>query len=336
MKINRILFCLAFAALPFMARADDESTDTSVKLSAPDKPATVRIYVASGAVKVIGTDAKDVVSVHSSAPSDSQSATRPDGLRVISTSGSYSLVEKDNVVELSYGRGATPGFGSGEFTVSVPKNAVIEVSDGWNTDVSIENVSGDVTVKNMNGSIRLANASGGALVETMNGEIKATFVALTPDKPLSFTSMNGQVELHVPADAKANVRFRTQNGSILTDFPEDVLKTKAEPTTAPEPMGDSARMAALAARDAAREGARIAREVAEQVRDAMRDAANNVHDGNADAAPRAPRAPRGPRPPSIPAIVGGKVVTGTLNGGGTDVQIATMNGNIVVRKIAKP
>jgi len=34
-------------------------------------------------------------------------------------------------------------------------------------------------------------------------------------------------------------------------------------------------------------------------------------------------------------MAGGKVVSGTLNGGGSDIQIATMNGDIVVRKLAE-
>ena len=40
--------------------------------------------------------------------------------------------------------------------------------------------------------------------------------------------MNGEVVLHLPENAKANVRLRTQNGSVLTDFPESALVTKTE------------------------------------------------------------------------------------------------------------
>ena len=60
----------------------------------------------------------------------------------------------------------------------------------------------------------------------MNGEISADIVALKQNTPLSFTSMNGEVALRLPADAKANVRLRTHNGTILTDFDETQLVTK--------------------------------------------------------------------------------------------------------------
>ena len=39
-----------------------------------------------------------------------------------------------------------------------------------------------------------------------------------------------------------------------------------------------------------------------------------------------------PIPPVLPSISGGKVVSGTLNGGGPEIQIATMNGTITLRK----
>jgi hypothetical protein len=35
----------------------------------------------------------------------------------------------------------------------------------------------------------------------------------------------------------------------------------------------------------------------------------------------------------LPSISGGKVVSGALNGGGPEIQIATMNGTITLRKM---
>jgi len=51
-------------------------------------------------------------------------------------------------------------------------------------------------------------------------------------------------------------------------------------------------------------------------------------------APMTPRTPRPARAPhaAIPAITGGKVVSGTLNGGGVDIKISSMNGEITLRQ----
>lgn len=311
---------LSVLALPLLLRSEVPS-NSSVKFSQPGQPEIVRIFVSQGSVKVQASDVADAVTVTCSGERE-EKETRPDGLRVISSGSGFSLTENNNVVEVNYGRNALPSESGADFVVNIPRNASLEVSNGWNTDISVDGVKGDIEIKNLNGPITLKNIGGGALVETMNGEIHADFASVVPGKPLSFTSMNGEIQIRIPTDVKANVRFRTQNGSILTDFPEDVLKTKPEPAAPHANAGEAARIAG----DAAREAARVAKEVVREVHDAIRD-------GNSHNSP-APRPPTPPRPPSIPAIVGGKVVSGTLNGGGTEIQIATMNGDIVVRKIA--
>jgi hypothetical protein len=39
-----------------------------------------------------------------------------------------------------------------------------------------------------------------------------------------------------------------------------------------------------------------------------------------------------PRMPQLPPMTGGKVVSGSLNGGGVEIQAATLNGDIVLKK----
>lgn len=324
MKNSLFFFLFAGAALASL-RAEDPITST-IKFSQPDQPQIVRIYVSQGDLKVIATDSKDTVTVQTDAEPEKPSNPRPDGLRVIGSSSSFTLTENHNVVELNYGRDSITGAGA-DFTLHIPRNASIEVANGMGADINVDGVMGDIEIKNMNGEITLTNVGGGALVETMNGEIKATFASLPANKALSFTSMNGEIELHLPADAKANVRFRTQNGSILTDFPEETMKIKSTPAVTRDVTAKTARIAA----ETAREVSRVAKEVAQQVHEALEDAGAEVADGGTS------RPPRPPRPLSIPSMVGGKVVSGQLNGGGIDLQIATMNGNIIVRKsVAKP
>jgi len=322
MKIHThiLLFCLSALA----AFAADETT-SSIKFSDPAKPGVLKAYISRGDLKVRGDDV-DAITVRSSAQPEGRSATRKDGLRVISTAASFSLTEKDNVVELNYGNDSRHGGGRAEFTIVVPRGTALDLTNGWGGDIEVREVNGDVEVKNMNGEIELTGLGGGALVETMNGEITASFAALPTGKALSFTSMNGEIVLRIPEDAKANVRFRTQNGSILTDFDEAALVTRSEA------LPHDARAASEAARvagEVAREVAKVAREVSVEIKAVVEAERSRSSSGTTT---QAPRAPRPPRVPSIPAMAGGKVVSGTLNGGGTDIQIATMNGDIVVRK----
>jgi hypothetical protein len=67
-----------------------------------------------------------------------------------------------------------------------------------------------------------------------------TVRALADAKPLSFTSMRGEITIRLPDASKANIRFRTHRGVILTNFDEKALVTKTvvahgTPHAAPKP-----------------------------------------------------------------------------------------------------
>jgi hypothetical protein len=65
-------------------------------------------------------------------------------------------------------------------------------------------------------------------------------------------------------------------------------------------------------------------EAAREATEAAREGLAEAHGG---AIPPIP-----PIPPIMPSPSGGKIVSGTLNGGGPEIQIATMNGTITLRK----
>jgi DUF4097 and DUF4098 domain-containing protein YvlB len=253
----------------------------------------------------------------------------------------------------------------------------VVVQSAFGGDIRCEGIAGDIEINSMNGEIRLDDVSGGIVVGTMNGEIRANIRELHQGKPLSFTSMSGAVVIRVPEAAKANVRLRTQNGSVLTDFDENVLVTKSESTPGmsrgPRRMsvvkGPSGKVIGPEVADAIREAAQTsatamkeAFEAARQGIDAARTEADNAR-AEADNArrdaehrraaerdrSRAERAARGdeaepaaapvpPKPPTmpripVPPISGGKLVTGTLNGGGPEISVSTMNGDVTLRKL---
>jgi len=334
-----LLVAAAFAVILFTAARADDTTVNTVKFSDPAKPGTLRIRVARGDIRIRGTDATDI-SVKSDTKPDHPGKPRKDGLRELTHSSSYSLVEKDNVVTLDFGLEMW-GSSNGDFNLTVPRSTAIVISNSWGGDITCSDLTGDVEIKSLNGEVKLDNLAGGALVETMNGEIHATIRELHDGKPLSFTSTNGEVVLRVPADAKANVRLRTQNGSILTDFDEKVLVTKTEiaprsgrsraPRTVTGGNDVLPPEAREAIHEAVRAGAEAAREAAQAIREATQAAREGARDSSGYVAPMPPIPPIPPLPP----MTGGKIVAGTLNGGGPEIQAATMNGDVTLRTLAE-
>jgi hypothetical protein len=335
MKNPRLFLPLVCALAIVAARAEESTT---IKFSDPGKPGTLKIALARGDISIQGADTADV-SVKSEMPPQQRPA-RKDGLRVLTESASYSLTEKDNVITLdalSDGWMGTPS----DFRISVPRGTNIIVSNSLGGDVNCTGVKGDVEVKSLNGDVRLDDLVGSALVETTNGSIVAKIRELHDGKPLSFASTNGTVSLLVPDSAKANVRFRTQNGSILTDFDDKQLVTKVEALPRGSRSGKGTHTLSLSpeAKEAFREAARASAEAARRAAEAIREAAEAAREGaegesersHGDSHVTVPPVPPVPPVPAIPTITGGKLVTGALNGGGPEISVATMNGDVTLR-----
>lgn len=359
-----------------------DETVTNIKFSDPSKPGTVKVNLGRGELRVQGTNASEVT-VKSEAKAMT-SKPRKDGMRVLSAASSFALSEKDNVVTLD-AASHDWGKGSGDFRLTVPRNTSVVVQNGWGGNVSCGGIAGDIEINNSHGEIKLDDVSGGVVVSTMNGEIRASIRELHDGKPLSFTSMNGEVVLRLPAAAKANVRLRTQNGSVLTDFEENALVTKIE-AAAFTPRGrtvsiktsngkvltaeiqdairEATQLSAIAVKEAleaVKEGLEAARldtdDARRQFEEAKREmerarsksdrekreverrTADSRSNRNSDWKPPAPTASPAPTvapmppKPAIPTISGGKLVTGTLNGGGPEISVSTMNGDVVLRKL---
>lgn len=326
------LLAAGFALVLLTAARAAEIATSTLKFSDPARPGTLKLQLARGDVTITGADTAEVT-VRSEAQPANQ-ARRKDGLRVLSASSGYGFTEKDNVIVLDAADGwQGPGT---DFTISVPRNTHVIVQSSFGGDIVCSEIGGDIEINSMHGEVRLDGLSGGALVSTMNGEITATIAKLQDNRPLSFTSMNGEVLVRAPADAKANVRLRTHNGSILTDFDETALVTKVEntPRTSRVARVNSSTLPPEA-REAIREAARVGAEVAREAAMIAREAVQAARAGAAGEGHDLPAPPMPPKPP-IPPVTGGKLVSGALNGGGVEISVATMNGDVTLRKIAKP
>lgn len=346
-RLFRSLLIATALAVTLLVTARAAEETTTIKFSDPAKPGTLKINVTSGDVHLEGADVNEITVRSDARPSNR--TTRSDGLRVLTDASSFSLGEKDNVVTLTsadhLGRGA-------EFRITVPRQTAILVRNIYGGEIACRGITGDLELHSVNGEITLHDITGGAVVENINGEIHASIRELAANKPLSFTSMNGEIVLRVAADAKANVRLRTQNGSVLTDFDETALVTKTEsaprtgrnrtgrvlPPEATDAIREAARAAAQAGREAAeaaREGLEAARRGAEEARAQAEHSRSATHNGV--AVEPVPPVPPIPPMPAMPTITGGKLITGTLNGGGPEINVATLNGDVTLRKIeAKP
>ena len=138
-------------------------------------------------------------------------AARADGLHRLDAPRGLRVEENDNLISVR-----VPGR-SAELTISVPADTSLTLHT-MSGKIEVDGVKGEFDLNSMNGPITLNNISGSVLAHSMNGTIKASLDSVDQSKPLSFSTMNGAIDVTLPADLKSNVKLRTDHGAIYSDF----------------------------------------------------------------------------------------------------------------------
>src|SRR5690349_6891604 len=105
-----------------------------------------------------------------------------------------------------------------EYSLTVPRKAILESIELINGPVDIEGVEGSVKASSINGPVTVRGLMGEARLSTINGPLQAVFTQLDESKAVSLSSVNGNVTFIIPSDANAMVRASTVHGSISNDF----------------------------------------------------------------------------------------------------------------------
>ena len=203
------LVAAAFAAL---AAAQDKVT---VPLSNPSQPATVKVHLLNGSITVV-VGQPGQVTVETTGQSTRRKAPEPPpGMhRIDAGRGGLDVVEERNVVNVMTGP-----FGAGiSVTVQVPPTTSLQLKSVTGGHIDVTGVAGEIEADMVNGAINLKNVSGSVVAHSVNGSVTAEFDKVTPDKPMSFNTLNGKIDVTLPADTKARLRLKSERGAIYSDF----------------------------------------------------------------------------------------------------------------------
>jgi hypothetical protein len=205
------------------ASSDDR---VAVPLSDASKPALIDVSLVSGSITVRGTNRKDVAVIARSAADRPSRRNDPDatGMRRIPQSAGFRITEEANRVKVS----SEHPNRQINFEIEAPSHSNLKLSTVNGGDVLVENIDGDLDVSNTNGGITLNNVAGAVNAGTTNGSVRATLTRVTAQKEMSFTSLNGAVDVTLPPSTKANLRLRSDRGDVYSDF--DVQLAPSTPT----------------------------------------------------------------------------------------------------------
>ena len=183
------------------------------------RPRMVNITTMYGSVTVKAYSGKDIIvecrSSSRGVRHERRAPAEVDGLKRLDLPGSSApdIDEEDNTVNIR-----TRIISASDIMVSVPIETSIKIRANNGGDVLIEGVHGEIDVHNLNGKVTLNGVSGTVVAHSLNGPIKVTLDRVDPTKPISFSTLNGEVDVTLPSDFRANLKIKTDNGDIYSDF----------------------------------------------------------------------------------------------------------------------
>lgn len=193
-----------------------------IPLSNPDKAGKLELNLVNGSIKVDAYDGKEVI-VDIIAEMKKVSKKTAEGMtRISGSSVELSAEEDGNTVSVETSSWKNPI----NVNVKVPKNFDLDVSTVNNGNIDIKGVVGNLEVSNVNGYIKMEKVGGTVLAGTINGALTIDMTMVTADVPMSFTNMNGDVNLTFPSNLKATFKMKSDMGEIFTDYEMQIEKTK--------------------------------------------------------------------------------------------------------------
>ncbi len=267
--VGATAFLAASAAFP------QETQKATVAFSDASRPRKLVVETMFGSVTVRGYNGQEAI-VETTGRTGIRAPGRketepPAGMhRIGGNSSGLEVTEENNTIKVS---GGPFPFGHADVVIQVPTQTSVSVGTFTGGSVTIENISGEIEANNMNGQVNITNVSGSVVAHSMNGKIVASINSVTPDKPMSFSTMNGEIDVTLPSSVKANLKLKTDHGEIFTDF--DI---KLDSTAQPPQVEDNRK-----------KGGRY-------------------------------------------RVQFDRGTSGTINGGGPEIQFTTFNGNILIHK----
>lgn len=247
--IHKLFFAILLSVLtagmqPLFAQNDNR---VRVPVTDPSRPVQLRAHLLNGSITVKGADVKEIL-VEAKARDDGdeddaesrkerrrearKGEAGTEGLkRIPMTSSGLNIEAENNQVRVS-----TDAINrTTDLTITVPIRTSVSLHTVNNGDINVTGIDGELDVEDVNGSVTLKNISGSVVAHALNGRVLVT-MSRVDAKPMSFSSLNGEIDVTFPASLKANLSMRTDNGEVYSDF-DVVLGSNAPQQTVEDNRG---------------------------------------------------------------------------------------------------
>lgn len=201
-KIVSILSILFFA-LSWRVQAQENISGITKSFTNPSIPSTLIVENHKGDIHIEGYEGKDVII-----------QIKQEKLHHSLQPYPFSVEEKNNTMYIK----PLPPTQLIDFYIKVPYKTTLKLKILKSGDIDVKNIRRLVEVDSQNGGVNLENLQGWAIVNTINGDIKASFSDIIHNKAMSFIAFDGSVSIDLPQDIQADFRMKSTEGTIYNEF----------------------------------------------------------------------------------------------------------------------
>ncbi len=221
-QLIQTALAVLLTAVTGLAVAQNTPQVIDIPLSRPGEPVNVDINIVSARIEVVGEDRQDA-SFEVSVLDGTRNIVTPSGTQTLKT-GAYSVEveERDNTISVDTDWRANKV----AVLARVPRNANLELSTVNDGEIIVSNITGKLVLENVNGPITATQINGSVIAESVNEDITVSFTGISADQAMSFTSVNGNLNLGLPANTGAELHIDSAEGEIVSDFEVDVQPSR--------------------------------------------------------------------------------------------------------------
>ena len=215
--MRKYILAAALVALcaPAIHAAVDETEHVNQTLKM-DPGGTLRLKNFSGRVTITASDRHEVVIDAVRRASRERLARikldiHTDGPHVVVVDANrreaswYEFIGGKNVVET-------------DFDIKVPRKTNLDVSV-FSSPVTVEGIEGSHNVHSFSARLSLNGVAGPIKAHTFSGTVSIRETAWQPNQTIDVNTFSGNVELHVPENARGSVSFNSFSGRLNSEMP---------------------------------------------------------------------------------------------------------------------
>ncbi|MDR3699719.1 MAG: hypothetical protein P4L56_08810 [Candidatus Sulfopaludibacter sp.] len=113
-----------------------------------------------------------------------------------------------------------------DFEIQVPRETELSLKN-ITSEITVKRTIGDFEIHGLNGGIDMDEVAGSGTVRTLNGKLRIAFTK-NPERDSEFHTLNGAMDVYFKEPLNADLRFKTLNGGVYADFDVTPIPTTTQ------------------------------------------------------------------------------------------------------------